>query len=126
MKEKWLKNLTPEQKRICYQCGTEPAFRNKYWNLKEIGTYHCICCDQELFSSSSKFDSGSGWPSFTNPISSSLIEEHEDRSFGMLRTEVKCNNCKSHLGHVFDDGPGSRGLRYCINSTSLNFKKKNL
>ena len=118
-----LKKLTPEQYNICREKGTEAPFSGEYWNLKDKGIYKCICCETELFSSDTKFDSGTGWPSFFMPIKKNNIKEIKDLTNNTQRTEVICSNCDAHLGHVFSDGPKPTGLRYCINSISLNFKK---
>jgi peptide-methionine (R)-S-oxide reductase len=122
--DEWKKELTPEQYEICINKGTEPPFSGKYCNSKESGTYRCVCCGEPLFKSDTKFDSGSGWPSFWDPVSEEKIEYVSDTSFGMVRTEVNCNKCGAHLGHVFDDGPKPTNLRYCINSVSLSLEKE--
>jgi len=120
--DEWKKELTPEQFQVARKAGTEPAFSGKYWNSKEKGTYACACCGQPLFTSDTKFDSGTGWPSFWKPVAEGAVEEESDRSYGMVRTEARCSRCDAHLGHVFNDGPGPSGLRYCMNSASLDLK----
>jgi len=118
----WRAQLTDEQFRVTRQAGTERAFTGAYWDHKGEGCYRCVCCGAELFSSDSKFDSGCGWPSFTEPVTGEIVDENVDTSHGMVRTEVTCSRCDAHLGHVFPDGPRDRGgLRYCINSASLSF-----
>lgn len=123
--EEWQKILTPEQYRICRKKDTERPFTGKYNDCKENGMYKCSCCGNELFDSNSKFESGTGWPSFFKPINDENVKCESDTDYGMIRTEVMCKKCGAHLGHVFDDGPQPTNLRFCINSVSLNLDKKN-
>ena len=121
--QKWKEKLTPEQYEICRNKGTEPPFSGEYLNTKTTGTYHCLCCGNALFNSEKKFDSGTGWPSFWDPIDVQSVITQEDLSMSVVRTEVLCKQCDSHLGHVFEDGPQPTGLRYCINSVSMKLEE---
>lgn len=118
----WQEILTPEQFHVARKHGTERAFTGPNWDTKEEGLYRCVCCDKPLFSSETKYESGTGWPSFYEPVSDDAVREHKDRGWFMTRTEIRCADCDAHLGHVFPDGPQPTGLRYCMNGTAMNFE----
>ncbi len=120
----WFEELTPEQYEICRKCGTEPAFSGEYWNCHDIGVYRCVCCSAPLFDSETKYESGTGWPSFWQPLTEDALGYSDDDELGLGRIEVRCAKCDAHLGHLFEDGPKPTGLRFCINSASLTLDRK--